>query len=70
MSRTVIDLNDELLEKAGKLSGLKKKVDIVNLALDNFVRQKGIEGILELKGKVHWEGNLRDMRKDRSGTCR
>lgn len=70
MSRTVIDLDDELLDKAKKLTGLKKKVDIVNLALDSLVRQKNIERIKELKGKIHWEGDLREMRKDRRDTCR
>ncbi|MDO9288679.1 MAG: hypothetical protein Q7T83_07800 [Thermodesulfovibrionales bacterium] len=28
-------------------------------------KQKGIEKILSLKGKVKWEGNLEDMRKGR-----
>jgi Arc/MetJ family transcription regulator len=70
MSRTVIDLNDELLDRAKKLTGLKKKVDIVNFALEKLVRQKNIEKILELKGKIHWEGDLKEMRKDRRDTCR
>lgn len=70
MSRTVIDLDDALMERAKKLTGLKKKVDVVNLALEKLVKQKDVEKILELKGRIHWEGNLREMRKDRSGTCR
>ncbi len=70
MSRTVIDINDELMDRARKLTGLKKKVDIVNLALDKLVRQKDIEKIMDLKGKIHWEGDLREMRKDRRDTCR
>ena len=70
MSRTVIDLDDELLEQARKLTGMKKKVDIVNLALDSLVRQKNIQKILELEGKIKWEGDLEEMRKGRSDTCR
>jgi Arc/MetJ family transcription regulator len=70
MSRTVIDLDEELLEKARRLTGLKKKVDVVNFALDSLVRQKNIEKIAELKGKVEWEGSLEEMRKDRRDTCR
>ncbi|MDI6688832.1 MAG: type II toxin-antitoxin system VapB family antitoxin [Actinomycetota bacterium] len=65
MSRTVIDIKDELLEKAKKLTKMTKKVDIVNYALERLVRQKEIEKILELKGKVKWEGNLEEMRRDR-----
>ncbi len=65
MSRTVIDIKDELLEKAKKLTKMTKKVDIVNYALERLVRQKEIEKILGLKGKVKWEGNLEEMRRDR-----
>jgi Arc/MetJ family transcription regulator len=67
MSRTVIDIEDTLLKKAQKLTGINKKVEIVNYAIRKLVEQKEIEKILELKGKVKWEGNLEEMRKGRSG---
>lgn len=38
MSRMVIDLDDDLVKKARELTGLKKKVDIVNKALEEFVQ--------------------------------
>ena len=38
MSRTVLDLDDDLVRQAGKLMGLKKKVDIINKALEEFVQ--------------------------------
>lgn len=68
MSRTVIDIKNDVLKKAQKLTGIQKKVDIVNYALRKLVEQKEIEKILELKGKVKWEGNLEKMRADRSGS--
>ncbi|GAB4535113.1 MAG: hypothetical protein Fur0020_02260 [Thermodesulfovibrionia bacterium] len=40
----------------------------MNYALRRLVEQKEIEKILELKGKVKWEGNLEKMRADRSGS--
>ncbi|MBI5101518.1 MAG: type II toxin-antitoxin system VapB family antitoxin [Nitrospirae bacterium] len=67
MSRTVIDLEDDVLKKAQKLTGIQKKVDIVNFALKKLVEQKEIEKILTLKGKVKWDGNLEEMRAGRSG---
>ena len=67
MARTVIDLDEEILAKAQQLSGLRKKVDVVNFALRKLVEQKEIEGILRLKGKVQWEGDLEQMREDRNG---
>ena len=69
MARTVVDINEEIFEKAKVLTGLKKKVDIINYALKKLVDQKEIERILELKGKVEWSGDLDTMRRDRIG-CR
>lgn len=66
MSRTVVNLNDELVREAQRLTGVKKKVEIVNLALEELVRRKGARRILELAGKVRWVGNLKEMRRDRT----
>jgi hypothetical protein len=35
--------------------------------LKKLVKQKEIERILELRGKVGWEGDLEAMREDRHG---
>jgi Arc/MetJ family transcription regulator len=66
--RTVVDINDEMLERARRLTGLKKKVDIVNYALEKLVEQREIEEILKLAGKVEWKGDLEEMRGDRVGS--
>lgn len=68
MSRTVVDIENRVLEKAQKLTGMQKKVDIVNYALKRLVEQKEIEKILELKGKIRWEGNIEEMRRGRLGS--
>ncbi len=68
MSRTVINIEDDVLKKALKLTGIKKKVDVVNLAIRKLVEQKEIEKILELKGKIKWEGNFEEMRAGRRGS--
>jgi Arc/MetJ family transcription regulator len=66
MSRTVIDIQDDLLKKAQKLTGISKKVEIVNYALKRLLEQKEIEQFLKLRGRVKWEGDLKAMRKARS----
>ena len=66
MARTVINLNDALVEKAKKLAHLSKKVDVVNAALEEFVRHRERMRMLELQGKVKWEGNLDEMRRSRT----
>ncbi len=68
MSRTVIDIQDDLLRKAQKMTGISKKVAVVNYALKRLVEQKEAEKVLELRGRVKWEGNLDEMRKDRRGS--
>ena len=68
MARTLIDIEDDVLEKAQKMTGIKKKVDIVNYALKKLVEQKEIEEILKLKGKIEWTGDLEEMRKGRDDT--
>jgi Arc/MetJ family transcription regulator len=70
MSKTLVDIRDDLLSKAKKVTGLKKKVEIVNLALERLIKQKEIEKILDLRGKIHWEGNLHEMRRNRIGSGR
>lgn len=62
MSRTVVDIRDDLVRKALRLSGLKKKVDVVNLALEELVRTKDIRKILELQGKIKGSWNPRGQR--------
>ena len=70
MSRTVVDLRDDFVLKIQRLTGLSKKVEIVNLALEQFIRQKEIEQILDLKGSAQWKGSLRKMRRNRFGSGR
>ncbi len=68
MARTLIDIEDDVLEKAQKMTGINKKVDIVNYALKKLVEQKELEEILKLKGKIEWTGDLEEMRKGQDDT--
>ena len=63
--RTNIILDDELIEKALRCSGLKTKKEVVNYALREIVNRNKRKKILELKGKVEWIGDLDEMRKSR-----
>ncbi len=57
--RTTLAIDEKLLEEAMKHSGEKTKTAVVNKALEEFVRRKKIQGLLELEGKIHidldWE---------------
>jgi Arc/MetJ family transcription regulator len=66
--RTNIEIDDELLKQALRLTGLTTKRAVVEAGLRMLLRLKGQEDILRLVGKVHWEGNLDESRKGRDLT--
>jgi Arc/MetJ family transcription regulator len=65
MARTNIDLDEDLLRKAHKLSGLKTKREVVNNALAAYVRLEERKGILRHYGSGIWKGDLKAMRRNR-----
>jgi Arc/MetJ family transcription regulator len=62
MARTIVNLDEKLLKKAMKLSGIKVKVTLVNMGLRSLVRHLEQLDILKSRGKVIWEGDLDEMR--------
>ena len=65
MSRTNIELDDKIVKEAIKLTHAKTKKEVVNYALEELVKKLRRKKILELEGKVKWEGNLNEMRSPR-----
>ena len=63
--KTTIEIDDQLLAEAQKLSDLKNKKDTVELALKTLVRLKKQESIRRLRGQLTWDGNLDGMRSSR-----
>jgi len=50
--RTNIVLDDKLIERALKVSGLRTKKELITVALKEFVRNRSRLDIRELKGKI------------------
>ena len=63
--RTNIVLDDALVAEAMDRTGIKTKRAVIEEALRTLVRLKRQEDILKLRGKLHWEGDLGEMRRDR-----
>lgn len=63
--KTNVALDDKLLETAKELTGVRFTKDVVDLALRRLVRNLQRRRILRLAGKVKWEGDLAEMRRDR-----
>ena len=73
--RTNIEIDDKLMTEALQLTGLKTKRDVVDAALHLLVRHRRQRALLDLAGKIDWEGNLDAMREgrflhDQQGTYR
>ena len=65
MSRTNIELDEGLIRKVRKLTGLKTKRQIVDKALELLVRSESRKGILRYYGSGVWKGDLRASRRNR-----
>ncbi|MFZ1431576.1 MAG: type II toxin-antitoxin system VapB family antitoxin [Geminicoccaceae bacterium] len=63
--RTNIDLDDDLLEEARRLSGLRTKKAVVDKALATFIRCAREREALAMFGKLDWVGDLDASREGR-----
>lgn len=61
--RTNIELDDELVREALKISKLKTKKDVVNEALKQFVASLKKKQLLSIREKDTWVGDLGQMRE-------
>jgi Arc/MetJ family transcription regulator len=66
--RTNIVLDDKLVERAQKLTGIKTKREVVQEALRTLVLLREQAEVRSLRGKVNWEGNLHEQRLSRRGS--
>ncbi|MES9990077.1 MAG: type II toxin-antitoxin system VapB family antitoxin [Candidatus Thiodiazotropha endolucinida] len=60
--RTNIEIDDKLMDDVLKATGLKTKKDAVELGLKTLIRLNKQKNIKKLRGKLHWTGDLNDMR--------
>ena len=63
--RTNVEIDDEVMREAQRLTGVGTKREAVDLALRELVARHQRLGILELRGRVHWEGDLNTTRRGR-----
>ena len=65
--RTTLNLSDDLIKEVISLTEAKTKTEAVNQALQEFVRRKRLEALINLRGKISLKENwrkLREMEKD------
>lgn len=59
--RTNVVLDDELVERAKQLTGIKTKRAVIQEVLRVLVWLREQEKVRVLRGKLHWEGNLDEL---------
>jgi Arc/MetJ family transcription regulator len=64
MMRTNIIIDDQLMSRALRISGCGTKKAAVEAGLRLLVQISSQKELRRLRGKIVWEGNLEDMRRD------
>jgi Arc/MetJ family transcription regulator len=60
--RTNIVIDDKLMRETLRVTGLKTKREAVELGLHTLLRLGKQQEIRQLRGKLHWQGDLNAMR--------
>jgi len=55
--RTNVVIDDELIDEAIKLSGVKTKKDVISFALKEFIAMRKRSNLLDLEGKIEFQDN-------------
>ena len=63
--RTNIVVDENLMQTALKATGLKTRRALIDFALRDLLRRESQKRILELRGQINWEGDLKTMRQGR-----
>ena len=60
--RTSVNVDNALLVKAMKISGIKTKTAVLDLTLREYLRKNTMKQLLKYRGKNIWEGDIMEMR--------
>lgn len=63
--RTNIEIDDRLIKDTLKITGLRTKREVVELALRELLRLRRQGDFRKLRGKIDWQGDLEEMRLDK-----
>ena len=64
--RTTLDIPEDILAEAMRLSGTKSKTSTIILSLQEFINHKKIEKLRALRGKLDLDIDLDSLRRDRT----
>jgi Arc/MetJ family transcription regulator len=64
MMRTNIEISDKKIAEVMKILGTTTKKDTVDSAFDEIIRMNKQRAMLDMRGKIQWEGDLDAWRRD------
>lgn len=67
---TSLDIDEDLFQKAWGLSGLKTKKALFEEVLRVYARLHEQAGVVSLRGKLVWDGDLSKVRETRGAGSR
>jgi len=66
MKRTNVVLDEVLVARARRATGIETVRQLVDYALRELLRRERIKEFRDLRGQVHWTGDLSKMRRGRA----
>ncbi len=66
MIRTNVILDEKLVNSALKATKIKTRRALIDFALRELLRHAKQLELLKLRGKIHWEGNIKVSREGRN----
>ena len=61
--RTNIEIDMDLVKEVMEKYRIKTIKEAVRFSLEKIIESKKRKDLLQMKGKINWEGNLDEMRK-------
>lgn len=68
MARTNVVLDDKLVAQCQAVTGISTRRSLIDHALQELLRHERQKAVLELKGKIDWQGDLNALRRGRFAT--
>ncbi|MFH0939476.1 MAG: type II toxin-antitoxin system VapB family antitoxin [Planctomycetota bacterium] len=65
MTRTNVVLDEVLVEKCREITGIPTQRSLIDYALRELLRHGRQKKVMELKGRILWQGDLRAWRRGR-----
>jgi len=60
--RTTLNIKDDVINKITQLTGAKNRSQAVNEVLEFYIKEKQLNNLLGLKGKLHLDIDLNELR--------